>query len=140
MPKPPLSKAAVDFLVRPNPAVIGTVRPDGAPVTVVTWYLWQDDRILVNMDAERRRLSYLRAHPKVSLTVLDPGDWGTHVSVQGRITLEDDLDLSGIDRLSEHFIGKPYPERERPRVNGRIQITYWHVWGRLSSNSPPPEH
>lgn len=132
MPKPPLPQAVIDFLVRANPAVIGTVRPDGTPVTVVTWYLWEDGRILVNMDAERRRLSYLRATPKVSLTVLDLEDWYTHVSVQGRITLQDDPDLSGIDRLSEHFISKPYPDRERPRVNGWIEIEHWHVWGRLA--------
>lgn len=131
MPRPPLSEAVVDFLLRPNPAVIGTVRPDGMPVTVATWYLWDDGRILVNMDAERRRLSYVKANPKVSLTVLDPDDLGTHVSVQGRIALESDPDLSGIDRLSVHYAGKPYPDRERPRVNGWIEIEYWHVWGRL---------
>ncbi len=132
MPRPPIPQAVVDFLVRPNPAVIGTVRPDGAPVTVATWYLWEDGRILVNMDAERRRLSYLRTNPKVSLTVLDPDDWGTHTSVQGRISLQNDPDLSGIDRLAEHFSGKPYSDRERPRVSGWIEIEYWHVWGRLS--------
>jgi PPOX class probable F420-dependent enzyme len=132
MPKPPLPNALIDFLVRPNPAVIGTVRPDGSPVTVATWYLWEGDRILVNMDAERRRLSYLRANPKVSLTVLDPDDWGTHVSVQGRIGLADDPDLAGIDRLAEHYTGKPYPNRERPRVSGWIEIMYWHAWGRWS--------
>lgn len=132
MPKPPLPKAVVDLLVRPNAAVIGTVRPDGTPVTVATWYLWDDGRILVNMDAGRRRLSYLRTNPKVSLTVLDPDDPGTHASLQGRIALEDDPDLSGIDRLSVHYTGNPYPDRERPRVSGWIEIEHWHVWGRLS--------
>lgn len=131
MPKPPLPDAVVDFLSRPNPAVIGAVRRDGAPVTVATWYLWEDGRILVNMDAERRRLDYLRADPKVSLTVLDPDDWGTHASVQGRITLQNDPDLSGIDQLADRYTGKPYPDRERPRVNGWIDITYWHAWGSL---------
>ncbi|MDQ4010509.1 MAG: PPOX class F420-dependent oxidoreductase [Actinomycetota bacterium] len=131
MPKPPMPQVIVDLLVRANPAVIGTVRPDGAPVTVATWYLWDEGRILVNMDAQRRRLSYLRANPKVSLTVLDPDDRFVHISMQGLIELTDDSDLSGIDRLAKHYIGEPYPDRERPRVNGWIEIEHWHEWGLL---------
>ena len=42
------------MLAKPNPAVIGTVTPDGAPNTVATWYLWEDGRVLVNMDEGRR--------------------------------------------------------------------------------------
>ena len=133
MPKPPLPQPVIDLLLRPDPAVIGTVRPDGAPVTVATWYLWDDGRILVNMDAQRRRLSYIEANPRVSLTVLDPDDWYTHVSLQGRMTLADDPELSGIDRLAKHYNGKPYPDRRRPRVNGWIDIEYWHAWGKLAN-------
>ncbi|MGH4012395.1 MAG: PPOX class F420-dependent oxidoreductase [Pseudonocardiaceae bacterium] len=133
MPRPPLPQPVVDLLARPSPAVIGTVRPDGAPVTVATWYLWDNGRILVNMDAERRRLSYIAANPRVSLTVLDPDDWFTHVSVQGTMVLEDDAELSGIDRLAKHYTGTPYPDRRRLRVNGWIDIEYWHVWGRLAN-------
>jgi PPOX class probable F420-dependent enzyme len=103
-------------------------------VTVATWYLWDDGRILVNMDAGRRRLSHIQANPKVSLTVLDADDWYTHVSLQGRVTLEDDPDLSGIDRLSRHYTGNPYPNRDRPRVNGWITIDNWHVWGKLAQS------
>lgn len=133
MPRPPLPPPVVELLARPCPAVIGTVRPDGAPVTVATWYLWDNGWILVNMDAERRRLSYVEANPKVSLTVLDPDDWFTHVSVQGRMELQDDPELSGIDRLAKHYTGKPYANRQRPRVNGWVRIEFWHAWGRLAN-------
>lgn len=132
MPKPPVPQAVVALLVHANPAVIGTVRSDGAPVTVATWYLWDKGRILVDMDAQRRRLSYLRANPKVSLMVLAPDDRFVHVSVQGLIELAADLDLPGIDRLAKHYTGEPYPDRERPRVNGWIEIGYRHEWGLLS--------
>ena len=134
MPKPPLPAHVVEMLARPNPAVIGTIGPDGSPVTVATWYLWDDGRILVNMDAGRRRLSYIQANPKVSLTALDADDWYSHVSLQGRMTLEDDPDLSGIDRLSRHYLGTPYQNRSRPRVNGWIEIDNWHVWGKLAQS------
>jgi PPOX class probable F420-dependent enzyme len=119
------------FLAQPNPAVIATLRSDGAPVTVATWYLLEDDgRILVNMDEGRKRLEHLRQDPRVSLTALDKGDWYTHVSIQGRIVeLVDDVGLADIDRLSLHYTGKPYPVRDRGRVSARIEIERYHGWG-----------
>ncbi len=131
MPDLPLPPEVRDLLTAPNPAVIASVREDGQPVTVATWYLLEDDgRLLVNMDAQRKRLEYVRADPRVSLTVLASGDWYTHVSVQGRLVdLRDDPDLVDIDRLSRHYAGRPYPTRDRPRVSGWIEVERWHGWG-----------
>ena len=39
------------FLLEPNPAVVATLRADGSPHSVATWYDWVDGRILLNMDA-----------------------------------------------------------------------------------------
>jgi PPOX class probable F420-dependent enzyme len=118
------------FLEAANPAVISTVRPDGQPVSVATWYLLDGDRILVNMDEARRRLEYLRNDPRVSLTALDEANWYTHVSVQGRVVeMRDDPDLTDIDRLSVHYGGSPYANRERKRVSAWIEIDTWHGWG-----------
>jgi PPOX class probable F420-dependent enzyme len=119
----------VAFLTRPNAAVIATVRPDGAPVTVATWYDWEDGRILVNMDEGRRRNEHLRADPRVSLTIMDVARWSSHVSLQGRVvSLEDDPGLRDIDRLSLRYTGEPYPYRENARVSAWIEIDRWHAW------------
>jgi PPOX class probable F420-dependent enzyme len=98
---------------------------------VATWYLLEaDGRILVNMDESRKRLAYLRADPRISLTVLAADDWYTHVSVQGRVVeLTDDPDLADIDRLSRHYRGHAYPNRTSKRVSAWIQIDRWHGWG-----------
>lgn len=134
MPTTPLPDDLRALLAKPNPSVITTVRPDGQPVSVATWYLLDGDQILVNMDERRRRLQYLRADPRVSLTVLDEDSWYTHVSVQGRVTaMQADPDLSGIDRLSMHYRNQPYPDREHPRVNAWIQPDRWHGWGAAAS-------
>jgi PPOX class probable F420-dependent enzyme len=131
MPKPPLTQAAVAMLSRPNPAVIATVRPDGQPVSAATWYLWDDGRVLVNMDEGRTRLGHLRRDPRVTLTVLD-NNWYTHVSLIGRVTrMRDDEDLADIDRLSRHYLDQPYPQRDRRRVSAWIEIDRWHAWGDL---------
>src|SRR6476469_5427221 len=104
MPTPPLPDDVTALLARPNPAVIASNRPDGQPVSVATWYLWQDGRVLVNMDQGRKRLEYLRADPRVTLTVLADGDWYTHVSLQGRVVeLVDDEAMVDIDRIATHY-------------------------------------
>jgi len=128
MPSPPLPPELQELLAKPNPAVIGTVTPDGAPNTVATWYLWEDGRVLVNMDEGRRRLAYLRENPRASLTVLDGGEWYRHITLPGPVPLVDDPDLADIDRLASHYTGKPYSQRDRGRVSGWIEIDRWHAW------------
>jgi PPOX class probable F420-dependent enzyme len=133
MPKPPLPSDVTTMLRKPNPAVIATVRADSQPVSVATWYLLDEDRILVNMDEGRKRLDYLRNDPRVSLTVLDSEDWHTHVSIQGRVVeLADDPHLADIDRLAQHYRGIQYPNRKRSRVSAWIEIDRWHGWGALA--------
>ena len=85
MPKPPLPDAAVALLRKPNPAVITTLRDDGQPIATATWYLWDEGRVLVNMDEGRKRLEHMRRDPRVALDVLDESDWYTHVSLIGHV-------------------------------------------------------
>ncbi len=130
MAKPPVPDKVGELLRKPNPSVITSVRPDGQPVSVATWYLWEDGRILVNMDEGRKRLEYMRAEPRVTLTVLDADSWYTHVSLQGRVAeLRDDPDLTDIDRLARHYTGNQYPVRDRNRVSAWIEVLRWHGWG-----------
>lgn len=134
MPKPPLPGHVVELLTKANPAVITTLRPDGQPVSVATWYLLDGERILVNMDEGRKRLDYLRHDPRVSLTALAADDWYTHVSVQGAVVeMRDDLDLADIDRLSRHYTGREYRNRDRRRVSAWIEIQRWHGWGAVEN-------
>jgi PPOX class probable F420-dependent enzyme len=121
------------LLEKPNPAVIATVRPDGHPVSVPTWYLMDGDRVLVNMDEGRRRLEYLRADPRVSISVLAGKDWYTHVSILGRVVeMSADEGLAGIDRLARHYTGREYSNRRRGRVNAWVEVDRWHGWGKAA--------
>jgi PPOX class probable F420-dependent enzyme len=129
MPKPPLPESLVEFLSEPNPAVIATLRPDGRPHTAATWYVWDDCRVLVNMDESRSRLANLRNDPRVSLTIVGQDDWSRHVSLSGRVaSLDPDPDLEGIDRLSRQYTGQPFPRRDSGRVSAWIEIDTWHAW------------
>jgi PPOX class probable F420-dependent enzyme len=118
-----------DFLAAPNPAVMATLGRDGQPVTVATWYVFDGERILVNLDEGRKRLEHLRRDSRVSLTVLASDSWYTHVSLQGQVVeLVDDPDLHDIDRISTHYMGQPYGDRKRKRVSAWIEIERWHGW------------
>jgi len=135
VPSLPFPDDVRDLLTAPNPAVVTTVRADGQPVSVATWYLMVGDRVLLNMDEGRKRLDHLRADPRVSLTVLDENDWYTHVSVIGRVTeMYDDEGLADIDRLSQHYRGREYTNRERGRVSVLVDVDRWHVWGKLGQS------
>jgi PPOX class probable F420-dependent enzyme len=129
MPKPPIPQELTEFLSRPNPAVIGTLRPDGSLHTTATWYLLDDGHMFVNMDATRRRLEYMRRDPRVSLTVLGADDWYRHVTLSGCVVaIDDDAGFENADRLSRHYTGEPYPRRDQHRVAARIRVDAWHAW------------
>ena len=113
MPKPPLPDELDALLREPNPAVIATLKPDGAPHSVATWYLWEDGRVLVNMDDTRARLDYLRSDPRVSLTVLDADDWYRHVSLRGPRRL--DRSPTRTSRTSTGSPSTTAASRTRPR-------------------------
>jgi PPOX class probable F420-dependent enzyme len=120
------------LLRRPNPAVIAAAMPSGHPMSVATWYLVEDDgTVLVNMDAGRARLRWIEEHPHVSLTVLEDGEWYTHVSVRGQVVRwehDEQKALADIDRLSRHYGGGDFRNRSAKRVSAWFEITHWHGW------------
>ena len=129
MPKPPLPDELQALLREPNPAVMASLKPDGGPLSVATWYLWEDGRVLVNLDHSRARLEHLRADPRVSLTVLDTDDWYRHVSLRGRVA--EIVPTTG----SRTSTGSPTTiaasrirNRDSPRFSAWIEIDSWHAW------------
>ena len=117
------------FLRRANPAVIATVRPDGSPHTVATWYDWEGGRVLVNMEVTRLRLRFMRRDARVSLTALGEENWYSHVSLLGRVvSLEEDPNLVDIDRLAVRYTGNPFRRRDAKRVSAWIEVDRWHAW------------
>lgn len=138
MSKPPLPPQADSLLGRPNPCVMATLRSDGTPVSTPTWYVWEDGRVLINLDEGRVRLKHLRRDPRVTLTVLAEDDWYTHVTLIGRVVeLKADGGLADIDRLSRHYTGDPYPDRVRPRVSAWVEVERWHGWGAMKDSGVP---
>jgi len=126
----PVPPEVEELLRRPNPAVVATLRPDGSPHTVATWYDWEEGLVLLNMDESRLRLRFLRRDPRAALTVLDAASWYAHVSLYGRVVrIEDDPDLADIDRLALRYTARPFRTRDRKRVSAWLRPERWHAWG-----------
>lgn len=117
-----------EFLQRPNPAVLASVRSDASPHTAVTWYAWEEGRALVTMDAVRLRVRFIRANPNVSLTVIDAEDWYRHVTLMGRVvSLEPDVGLVDYQRLAARYNRAP-GRLDRDRLSAWIAVERWYAW------------
>jgi PPOX class probable F420-dependent enzyme len=129
VPRVPVPADVGEFLSKPNPAVVASLRPDGSPHTAATWYDWEDGRVLLNMADSRLRLGFLRRDARAALTVLGEGAWYRHVSLLGRVvSIEDDVDLADIDRLSRRYTGRAYARRDQMRVSAWLEPDRWHGW------------
>jgi PPOX class probable F420-dependent enzyme len=129
MPRPPLPPDIDEFLRRPQPAVVASVRADGSPHTVATWYAWDGECVLLSMDESRLRLRFMRRNPRIALTALDGEGRDRHVSLSGRIaSIDEDKGLRDIDRLALHYTGAPFRTRDRRRFSARVEIESWHAW------------
>jgi PPOX class probable F420-dependent enzyme len=127
VPAGPVPERLDAFLRGPQPAIIATLRADGAPVTVATWYLWQGDGFILSMDADGPRARNLARDPRISMTVLGD-DWYDHVSVRGRVAeLRPDPNWADLDAISHHYRGVPYPrETEFGPVTALVAVDSWH--------------
>ena len=129
MPPAPVPPDIEAFLREPNPAVVATLRADGSPHSVPTWYDWVDGLILLNMDETRVRLGHMRRDPRVSLTVLDKDSWYSHVSLTCVVErIVDDPELADIDRLALRYQGHAFRNRAGKRVSAWVRVERWHRW------------
>ena len=131
----PLTPELVEALRKPNQCVIANVRPNGELTTAATWYEIVDGgQILINMDATRARMRYLKNDPRVAMTIFAGDDWYSHVSITGEVVeFRHDEGMVDIDRISTHYTGAEYGDRERDSWTAVIRIDSWHAWGALKS-------
>jgi PPOX class probable F420-dependent enzyme len=106
----------------PFPAVVTTLRPDGSPHSTVVWVDEDGGDVLFNTAEGRAKPRYLRADPRVSILVVDPGDQYRWVSVSGTAELTTEGAREQIDHLAKKYLGTdeyPYYRGEQ-RVSVRI--------------------
>ena len=118
-----LNEDAKALLRRPYLAWATTIRPDGSPHNTVVWADLDGDDVIFNTAVGRAKERHLRADPRVSVSMLDPGDAFHAVSVSGRARLEEDGADAVIDRLAKKYLdadGYPYRRQGERRVTVRV--------------------
>ena len=100
-----LKEAAIEILDRPNPAVLGTVNPDGSPQTSVVWVGRDGADLVVSTADGRRKVRNIARDPRVSLCVYDQHDPEQYVEVRGLATVAEDPGRQLAVALAEQYEG-----------------------------------
>ncbi len=92
---------------------LATLGEDGSPHSVPVWMLREDDRLAFFTQSASRKHRNLQRDPRVSVSVVDEANPYRSVHLRGRVaeTLEGDEALAVIDRISQKYIGAPFPMR-----------------------------
>ena len=111
-----------------NIAHVATLLPDGAPHSVPVWVGLEGDRIAFLTGPGSRKARNLELDPRVSISVTDNERPFVMAQIRGRVVerMEGDPAWAVIDRLSDKYIGAPYPVRE-DRVIFLVEPE--HAWG-----------
>lgn len=96
-----------------NYAHLATLLPNGAPHSVPVWVGLDGDRIALMTSPNSRKARNLERDPRVALSITDHARPLVMAAVRGRVAERVDGDRAWtiIDRLSQKYLGQPYPLR-----------------------------
>jgi PPOX class probable F420-dependent enzyme len=83
--------------------------PDGNPHSSIVWADYDGRHVLVNTTLERQKGRNIRANPKVTLLLIDPGDSSRWIEVRGgAVEITEDHAISHADKLTQLYAGKEH--------------------------------
>jgi PPOX class probable F420-dependent enzyme len=117
-----------DLFRKPAFANLATVMPDGRPQVTPVWVDYDGKHVLFNSALGRVKDKNVRRDPRVSLAIQDPENPYRYLEVRGRVV---EITHNGadehIDKLSQKYLGKPYPYRSPKEVRVLYRIEPEHV-------------
>lgn len=96
-----------------NYAHLATSGPHG-PTSVPIWIGVEGDRLVFFTQRGSRKALNIGRDPRVALSIVDRDDPYRQADVRGRVVerLEGDEAIAAMDRLSQKYIGAPFPMRD----------------------------
>ena len=90
-----------------------TLRPDGGPQSRPVWTIVDEGHVVFFTQPSSPKARDIARDPRVALSVADRANSYRSAWVRGRVgrIVEGDDALAIIDRISEAYIGKPFPMR-----------------------------
>jgi PPOX class probable F420-dependent enzyme len=110
MAEEPLDPHVVELAQGKTFATVVTLMPDGRPQAQVTWIDTDGTHLLVNTERDRQRTRNVRRDPRVTVSLVAPGNPYDTAEVRGRVVevVEDEAARAHIDELSQRYTGGPY--------------------------------
>lgn len=108
-----LSPDVCRLLDAPNFAHLATLMGDGGPKVEPVWVAREGDLVLVATDERTLKGRNMSRDPRVALSVVSLDDPYEQALIRGRVVeVRDDNALRYLDRISEQYIGAPFPRRK----------------------------
>jgi PPOX class probable F420-dependent enzyme len=101
------------LLDRPNYAHLATLMPDGAPHSVPVWIAIEGDHLAILTGPGSRKARNIERDPRVAISLIDVDQPHMSVLIRGQVVelVDGDRAWEIIDRISQKYIGQPYPLR-----------------------------
>jgi PPOX class probable F420-dependent enzyme len=101
------------LLDRPNYAHVATLLPDGAPHSVPVWIAIEGDNLAILTGPGSRKARNIERDPRVAISLIDVDQPFLSVLIRGQVVelVDGDRGWEIIDRISQKYIGQPYPLR-----------------------------
>jgi PPOX class probable F420-dependent enzyme len=105
-------------------ANLGTLMPDGSPQVTPVWFFYRDGKFIVNTARGRAKDRNMKANKLVALSISDPDNPYSHVSLRGRIVKETEEGADAmIDAMAKKYMGvDKYPYRQASEVRVTYEI------------------
>jgi PPOX class probable F420-dependent enzyme len=92
---------------------LATLLPNGAPHSIPVWAIYENGRIAFFTQTRSRKARNVARDRRVALSLVDGDNPYRSAQIRGRIVevVEGEPALEVIDRISDHYIGEPFPMR-----------------------------
>jgi PPOX class probable F420-dependent enzyme len=94
-----------DLLERPLTAALSTLMPEGYPQTHPVWFSFTEPYVLVNTMRGFRKERNMRADPRVTMLIVDPGAVVHWIELRGLVELAEDGASDHLDALANRYVG-----------------------------------
>ena len=119
----PLPDDVRELFAARNYAHLATMGPKG-PTSVPIWIEVDGDRLFFFTQSGSRKAKNIADDPRVALSIVDRDDPYRQADVRGRVVerLDGEEALAAMDRLSQKYIGAPFPMRTPETVAFLVEV------------------
>ena len=107
-----LTDAVREFLKKPLIARLSVIDPNGYPHTVPLWVAPDGDDIVIISDRKTKKIGYIAANPKASLSIGGDGLEGTGYLFKGQCFNEEDPGFKWLSDMTYRYEEKEQADKD----------------------------